>query len=116
MSTKPFSLEPPLETRETSSTGGQKGRKLETYSMIPPGALAHVARVYQFGSTKYERNNWKKGYPYSWSLDSQMRHVEEFRAGTDVDAESGHPHLAHAVFHLFTLMEFMDNNLGEDDR
>lgn len=105
-----------VETRGTSNTGGQKGQKAETYSMIPPGPLAHLARTYHYGSTKYERDNWRKGYPYSWSLDALMRHVEAFRSGVYLDDESGEPHLAHAAFHLFTLMEFVDNNLGEDDR
>lgn len=100
----------------TSETGGQKGRKQEMYSCIPPGPLAEVARVYGYGAQKYARMNWMKGYPYSWSLDALQRHIEAFRAGDNKDPESGLDHLAHATFHLFTLMEFSNTNTGEDDR
>jgi hypothetical protein len=97
-------------------TGGEKGRKLEEYALVPPNALAEVARVYGMGAKKYEAFNWAKGYPYSWSISALYRHIEEFRKGTSKDAESGLHHLAHAAFHLFTLMEFEMNNLGTDDR
>ena len=97
-------------------TGGQKGRKPEEYSLIPPNALAEVARVYGMGAKKYDSWNWAKGYPYSWSLSALYRHVEAFRKGEAKDQESGLSHLAHAAFHLFTLMEFEINNLGTDDR
>ena len=99
-----------------SSTGGQKGRKLEEYALIPPAPLSEVARVYGFGAQKYSPNNWRKGYPYSWSLSALFRHIELFRAGERWDPESNRHHLAHAAFHLFTLMEFDLFGLGEDDR
>jgi len=87
-------------------TGGQKGQKPERYSLIPAEALAEVARVYGFGASKYEDNNWRKGYAWSLSLDALGRHIEAFRMGQSQDPESGLHHLAHAVFHLMTLMTF----------
>lgn len=98
------------------NTGGEKGKKLEEYALIPPYALAELARVYGMGAKKYEAYNWAKGYPYSWSLSALFRHIEEFRKGNTFDKESGLPHLAHAAFHLFTLMEFQWHGLGTDDR
>ncbi len=98
------------------TTGGQKGRKQEEYAFIPGGALAEVARVYGMGAEKYEPWNWAKGYPWSWSYSALMRHVEAHRRGESRDPESGFSHLAHATFHLFTLMEFEANGLGTDDR
>jgi hypothetical protein len=105
-----------LEVRATSESGGQKGRKAECYSLIPPVPLAAVARVYGFGASKYDDNNWAKGYPWSWSLDAMQRHIELFRMGQSTDSESGIHHLAHAAFHLFSLMEFERNEIGNDDR
>lgn len=100
------------------ATGAQKGRKDEMYSLIPAKPLAEVARVYGFGAKKYDAWNWAKGYPYSWSLDAHGRHVEKFRDPDedDRDAESRLLHLAHAVFHLLTLMEFEMTRTGTDDR
>lgn len=104
------------ETRKTSSTGGEKGQKDEAYALIPVGPLAEVARVYGFGAEKYSDHNWRKGYPYSWSYSALQRHINAFWSGEDTDPESGRSHLAHAAFHLFSLMEFVNEELGEDDR
>lgn len=92
-------------------TGGMKGKKPERYSLIPAEALAEVARVYGFGAEKYDDNNWRKGYAWSLSLDALQRHIEAFRMGESFDPESNLHHLAHAVFHLFTLITF--DGLGE---
>lgn len=105
------------ETRVTDpATGGQKGAKPEKYSMIPAWPLSEIARVYGFGANKYERDNWRKGYAWSLSLDALMRHIELFRSGVSEDNETGYHHLAHAAFHLNTLMEFERLGLGTDDR
>lgn len=104
------------EVRETSKTGGQKGRKPEDYALIPVAALAEIARVYSYGATKYSAHQWRKGYPYGWSYSAAQRHLNQFWSGTDRDEESGRHHLAHAAFHLLALMTFQHENLGEDDR
>ncbi len=101
---------------EDPNTGGKKGKKPEEYAYIPVDALAQVARVYGFGAEKYEPWNWAKGYRWSLSLSALLRHIEAFRRGEYLDPESGLPHLAHATFHLFTLMEFHEKELGTDDR
>lgn len=104
------------EVRATSETGGEKGRKAEEYSLIPPLPLAEIARVYGYGARKYKPGNWLKGYPYSWSLDAMQRHIEAFRRGEEIDPESGLSHLAHASFHCMGLMHFSMTNTGTDDR
>ena len=104
------------ERRATSETGGQKGRKPECYSLLPVPALAEVARTYNYGAQKYAPDNWRRGYPYSWSLDALLRHVLAFLDGEDRDPESGCHHLAHAVFHCLTLMTFQFEGMGTDDR
>lgn len=104
------------EKREKSATGGEKGRKPECYEQIPVHPLAQVAKVYGYGEKKYARGNYLKGYPYSWGTDALLRHIHAFRAGEDIDPESGIHHLAHAAFHLFGLMEFQHRGIGTDDR
>lgn len=107
------------EVRKTSPTGGQKGSKPEQYSMIPVAALSEVARVYSYGAEKYDRNNWRKGYSWHLSYDALQRHVNRFWAGEDFDPESGLHHLAHAAFHLFTLITYggdLEKYAQYDDR
>lgn len=107
-------------TQETIATdpvtGGQKGVKRERYSLIPVEPMAEVARVYGDGAQKYSANNWRLGYSWSWSLDALGRHIEDFRRGNTKDKDSGLHPLAHAVFHLLTLMEYDMKELGTDDR
>lgn len=105
------------EVRVTNSiTGGEKNAKPEAYSMLPWPQLRKVARVYSMGAKKYSKDNWRKGYDWSLSIDSLFRHAEMFASGEDTDSESGLPHLGHVVFHCLTLMDFMENRRELDDR
>lgn len=106
----------PTEKRHTDpDTGGQKGEKPQAYALIPSHPLEQLSYVYGMGSKKYEPWNWAKGYAWSLSLSALFRHIEAFRRGESKD-ESGFHHLAHAAFHLFTLMEYDRLGLGKDDR
>lgn len=87
-------------------TGGQKGRKLEEYALIPVEPLAEVARVYGYGAKKYAPNNWRLGYSWSLSYSAMQRHLNAFWRGEEYDSESGLHHLAHVTFHAFSLMYF----------
>lgn len=97
-------------------TGGAKGMKPERYGLIPVEAIAELARVYGYGSQKYDDNNWRKGYKWGLSYDALQRHINAFWAGEEYDEESGLHHLAHAMFHLCTLFTFHTEELGTDDR
>ena len=109
-------FEPTSEVRSESSTGGQKGVKPERYDLLPVEALDIMARLYGFGAEKYAAHNWRKGYDWSKSYASLMRHATRFWAGEDIDEETGLPHLAGAAFHCFTLMVFMQEHPDFDDR
>lgn len=98
------------------TTGGAKGMKEERYGLIPVWPIAELARVYGYGSRKYDDNNWRKGYRWGLSYDALQRHINAFWAGEEYDEESGLHHLAHAMFHLATLMTFHREGLGTDDR
>ena len=108
-----------LNTPENATdpkTGASKGRKPERYSLIPVESLAELARVYDYGSKKYEDHNWRKGYPWSWSYDALERHEKAFWGGQNRDEESGLHHMAHAAFHTMTLIAYDLGELGTDDR
>lgn len=97
-------------------TGGAKGAKLERFSLIPPGPMAEVARVYGKGAQKYAPRNWEKGYDWTLSIDALERHVNEFKAGRNRDKDDGLHPLAHAVFHCLALIEWAVTHPELDDR
>lgn len=98
------------------STGGMKGRKPERYELIPWEAMDEVARVYAFGATKYDDDNWRKGYSWRLSIGALIRHVKDFVIGRDKDEESGLHPLAHAVFHCLALITWATEHPEKDDR
>jgi hypothetical protein len=100
------------------TTGGRKGKKPEEYALIPVGALAEIAKVYGFGARKYEPNNWRKGYAWSLSYSAMQRHLNAFWGGEETDPESKLPHLAHAAFHMMSLLTWSsdDKYKSLDDR
>lgn len=74
------------EIRTTSSTGGQKGVKLERHDLIPTGSLELLAIHFGRGARKYDPHQWRKGYEWSKSYSAMMRHMRAFWSGEDFDA------------------------------
>lgn len=103
-----------------SETGGVKGDKPVQMSLIPVEALAEVAALYAQSQAKYPpingKANWAHGYNWRLSYDAAQRHLMRFWYGEDTDPESGLSPLAHAAFHLNTLMAFQARGIGTDDR
>ncbi|QFG11753.1 hypothetical protein PBI_SALK_39 [Arthrobacter phage Salk] len=106
----------PNEIRTVSPTGGEKGVKPERHSLIPVEALNSIARLYGVGAKKYAAHNWRKGYEWSKSYDAMNRHMALFWSGEDIDPETGEPHMAAVAFHAMTLIVFMQEQPGFDDR
>lgn len=132
------------EIRTTSSTGGQKGVKLERHDLIPQGPLRELAEHYGVGASKYDDNQWRSGYEWSKSFAAMVRHQTLFWQGYDYDVCSNDPegcrhtdmdgnpfvavredacfnhtgshHMVAAAWHAFTLLEFKDSHPGHDDR
>lgn len=67
-------------------------------------AMHELAEVYGHGARKYEEDNWRKGYPWSWNYEAAMRHL---RDPWSIDEESGQPHAAHALWHVLTLLYWL---------
>jgi len=97
-------------------TGGEKGSKDERYDLIPYSELAEVARLYGKGAKKYAPHNWAKGYDWSLSFASMMRHATMFWEGQSYDEETGCHHLSSVVFHALALMRFEKDFPDLDDR
>lgn len=76
------------------------------WHLLPDGPVREVVGVLTYGASKYRERNWEDGLVYSRVYDSAMRHIDAFRAGTLMDAESGRHHLAHAVCNLLFLLDY----------
>jgi hypothetical protein len=96
-------------------TGGQKGQKLQMFSLIPPEFLWELAKHYGVGARKYDRKNWEKGYAWSLSLDASQRHLNQWLRGEDFDQETMTNHLICAIWHLIALYTFDWREIGTDD-
>ena len=75
-----------------------------------------LARVREFGSKKYSRDNWKKGFKISRSLAACLRHIFSHLRGETKDPESGLPHLWHAACSLEHAIHDLANHPENDDR
>lgn len=132
------------EVRTTSSTGGQKGTKLQRFDLLPTGPLTALAEHYGVGASKYADNNYRRGYEWSKSYAALQRHLTDFWAGKDYDVCSNDPdgcrhtdmdgnpfvavredacfnhtgshHLVAAAWHSFTLLTFVEEHPDFDDR
>ena len=104
------------EIRSVSSTGGEKGVKLERYDLIPEYPLRTLATLYGRGAEKYDARNWERGYEWSKSYAAMQRHAHAFWDGEDIDAEMDLPHLAAVAWHAFALLEFAKRHPKFDDR
>lgn len=132
------------EVRSTSSTGGQKGVKLQRFDLIPPGPHAMLAEHFGRGALKYDDHQWRKGYEWSKSYSAMCRHQSEFWAGRDYDVCSHDPegcsfvtsdgepyipdrpdtcynhtgshHMVASAWHAYVLLEFSAEHPEFDDR
>lgn len=125
-------------TRHVSKTGGAKDLKIERYDQIPAGPLAELAARYGVGSLKYPQvnglDNWRNGYPWSWSYRALLGHANAFWAGENIDPaayvgtdnespldDDGDPrpgvqHLAAVAWHAFALLQWIETHPELDDR
>jgi len=75
-------------------------------SLLPLDCLEQVARVLNYGSRKYTRDNWRKGQTRDQIADSMLRHLAAQQRGEVRDLESGELHSAHiATNALFLIWE-----------
>lgn len=80
-------------------------------AFLPFAQLETIARVFDYGASKYARDNWKKG-TFARYASACLRHLFDRLKGNKLDPESGLPHLAHAAACILMLMWFDDNRRG----
>lgn len=84
--------------------------------LIPMDALIELAKVYEFGSKKYDDHNWAKGLSWEQTRASLLRHLSSWSLGEDRDKESELHHDLHVAWNALTLVAMRIRNKGVDDR
>ena len=74
-----------FETGARRGTVEGRGR----FDLIPPAALAALAKRLEYGATRYGAHNWRKCIPLSSYLDSGMRHMTQLLAGDTSEDHAG---------------------------
>jgi hypothetical protein len=97
------------------TTGGEKGAKLQRFSLIPVEFLWELASHFGVGAKKYADRNWERGYKWSLSYDALQRHIHQWASGERHDPETGGHHLICAAWHCCALFIFDIRGLGSDD-
>lgn len=90
----------------------------EPVHMVPPEIELMLAKIYEFGATKYEKDNWRKGTDWSVCYASAQRHLKKWWSHNyeDLDEESKLSHLWHALWNVATLAIYEQERLGADNR
>jgi len=105
------------EQQMGQETAGRFSEGKIRHDLIAPWALDQIAKVYTYGTIKYDDDNWWKGMKWKKAVfGCILRHVWKWFRGEQNDDESGLHHLAHAAWNCMTLMEYERNRLGIDDR
>jgi hypothetical protein len=75
-----------------------------------PEQLSEVGKVYEYGTTKYGKDNWKSAQQEDERrmLAAIIRHVTSYGNGEETDPETGSSHLAHAITNALFLMWLSD--------
>ena len=92
----------------SKDAGGLKydGQK-ERWDLLPWHPLTYVVKVLTYGAQKYAPGNWQRVQdPSARYFAAAQRHLVAWQTGEQVDAESGLPHLAHAICCLLFLHWF----------
>lgn len=105
------------EEQMGQKTAGRFGAGKVRYDLVAAWGMEQIAKVYTYGTIKYDDDNWWKGLKWKKDvLGCIFRHTWAWVRGERFDPESGLHHLAHAAWNCITLMEYEKNGIGVDDR
>jgi hypothetical protein len=87
--------------RDKNVAGSKDAPYPSRFDLVSPIALQRVAQTYGEGAAKYDDHNWRKGMPFSSTLNHALAHIIAYMGG-----DKSEDHLAHAAWNLFALMHF----------
>lgn len=78
--------------------------------------LDDVAKVFTYGTKKYNAFNWMTGMPWSVCIGCIHRHfLKHYAQGELLDDESGESHIAHIICNLQMLLFYVDHYQDGND-
>lgn len=84
---------------------------------VPGEAMEAMGHAFAYGAKKYGGNNYKlSGLEVSRCIGAALRHIYKFNDGVDLDHESNHSHLGHAMAALAMAIYMVENFPEKDDR
>lgn len=88
--------------RRKHKTGSVRDRAVGKgrFDLLPLFAEEEIARHFEAGAIKYGENNWMKGQPLSWYLDSAKRHLNKAARG-----QRDEPHFIAAAWNMLCLID-----------
>lgn len=87
------------------------------HDLIPPWVIDEIARVYTYGTIKYDDDNWRKGLTWKQNVIGPLkRHLNKWERGEEIDDESNCHHLAMVIWQCIALMVYEKYDIGVDDR
>lgn len=88
-------IESDSESKPEQALRYNDGKPELSYILEADYAIEGVCDVLAFGAKKYDRGNYKKGFPKEKLVDSLLRHLTKFLNGEEYDEESGLHHTDH---------------------
>lgn len=87
------------------------------HDLIPPWVIEEIAKVYTYGTIKYDDDNWRKGLAWKKNVIGPLqRHLNKWLRGQKIDEESNCHHLAMVIWQCIALMIYEKYSIGQDDR
>lgn len=94
---------------ETKKEGFKDDAGKPALSLVPPAAKAAIAKIMEYGMTKYGKDTWQSVSPSRY-LDAALRHLDAIQDNWDAkDEESGLPHTFHALCNLAYIVAITEN-------
>jgi hypothetical protein len=103
-------------SKEIEAEGKKFDENKTRLDLIPPEAIWALGSALSYGANKYGEYNWAKGMQWSRIFAATLRHLYKWWAGEECDAESGIPHLHHALTNIAFACAYSQRGIGKDDR
>lgn len=80
--------------------------------LVPQEWIHWLGQLLHFGAEKYDANLWRDNPMEHWRMEaSLMRHLDAYRLGEKMDAESGLPHLVAVAWNALALAYYEEKGL-----